>query len=564
MIVASSIIINQSNTRSSTPLLIVGACCVVVMASTGIYLYNRGSQTRRNKRGNAPSVIEVSTGKDSNHGGGIISPYSIEDGLGMEHGQFNVNYTDSESRASDEGTLDYKYPTEGQKHFQRDDEMEDIDLETGRNGIDTVPNSVSIIRQTKACEDENNCLPSVREENDTHGHPRLRMPKSIYVPKIFQRGSKEGLDENNKQIITWNQIREEDRSPCSSGYAPASLPSPMLSPFLVKGLPSMLSPGIIGKRGDSVDEAGGRGGDTGVVSSLEDSKRNNRAAKKVKRNGVKTSPMKEIVVKREAPSDDVRSGLDKSTGEHCKNIDTEEQRSSKTLGSKSTDGSSVEWGIDVSKEQPSKASFEANCAELQNLLVSIKSLGSHEASTIGEGDVKMTYTEDSSEENLQAGDNMHGKSGRVSPNSDTSRVDDIDISPIESRSESSSVQSIELSPPAKQPVPGITFGRELLNSGRLSEDGTFNFRNILNDPKNDLYECQAPSGPLGIVVDTTPLGPRVRSLNPLSPIFAKISPGDVIVGVDEVDTVGMEAGQFWKVVSRKANQQERILTMLSI
>ena len=84
------------------------------------------------------------------------------------------------------------------------------------------------------------------------------------------------------------------------------------------------------------------------------------------------------------------------------------------------------------------------------------------------------------------------------------------------------------------------------------------------DPKNDLYECHAPSGPLGIVVDTTPLGPRVRSLNPLSPIFGNICPGDVIVGVDDVDTVGMEAGEFWQIVSRKANQQQPVLTILRI
>ena len=109
-----------------------------------------------------------------------------------------------------------------------------------------------------------------------------------------------------------------------------------------------------------------------------------------------------------------------------------------------------------------------------------------------------------------------------------------------------------------------TYERELLNSERESEE-TINFANIFNDPCNDIYECrQIPSGPLGIVVDTTLLGPRVRSLNPLSPIFGRVSPGDVIVGVDEVITVGMEAGAFWQIVSRKANQQERILAVLRI
>lgn len=56
----------------------------------------------------------------------------------------------------------------------------------------------------------------------------------------------------------------------------------------------------------------------------------------------------------------------------------------------------------------------------------------------------------------------------------------------------------------------------------------------------------------------------MRSLNPLSPIFGRISPGDVIVGVDETDTVGLDAGGFWRVVSRKASQQERVLAVLRI
>ena len=110
---------------------------------------------------------------------------------------------------------------------------------------------------------------------------------------------------------------------------------------------------------------------------------------------------------------------------------------------------------------------------------------------------------------------------------------------------------------------GLTFGRELLNSPKAGR-GSFNFQNILNDPNNVLYQCHAPPGPLGIVVDTTPLGPRVKSLNPLSPLFGSIKPGDIIVGIDEIDTVGMEAGNFWKTTAQRANQQERVLTMLII
>ncbi|KAL7542594.1 hypothetical protein ACHAXR_011931, partial [Thalassiosira sp. AJA248-18] len=559
-IVASSIIINQPKSRKSTPLLIVGACCFVVMASTSLYLYKRGSQSRLDNSSRAPTMIEVSTGKDSNHGAGMISPYSIEDGLGRQ--AFDVNYTDSESRASEEDTLDFS---------KAHGDMVDIDLETGRIGIDSIPNSVSIIKQTQLSSGgENNNLANIIDQHEapeSPGYSKLRMPKSVYVPKMFQR-SKEGDDNNKKQIITWNQIRDEGRSPCSSGYAPASVPSPMLSPFFVKGLSNILPPNIsgVGKKGILMTEPSSNETLAVVAVDTQEKSSSKQSARKGKRRGVTKSPVKEILVKIDAPG----GSDDKASSERGGKRSHDEQKSPKTIGSKSSDGSSIEWGIDVSKVEPSRASFEANMTELKNLLVSIKTLGSSEAPEVPaaeDPDVQMTYTDDSSEAIHSAGNQL---SGQISPNSDASTfMGDIDIAPIESAStqdnaSSSSAQSLgshgHTSPSPHQ----ITFGKELLNANRMSEEGTFNFRNIFADPKNDLYECHAPSGPLGIVVDTTPLGPRVRSLNPLSPIFGKISPGDVIVGVDEEDTVGVEAGDFWQVVSRKASQQVRILTILRI
>ena len=167
-------------------------------------------------------------------------------------------------------------------------------------------------------------------------------------------------------------------------------------------------------------------------------------------------------------------------------------------------------------------------------------------------EVPLTYTDDSWENSNRQDDlNSHG----------STFLGDIHVASAEPTNSHSSKHNESLS---NHNDSGITFERELLRANRHDCVGTFSFRNIFNDPKNDLYECHAPSGPLGIVVDTTPLGPRVRSLNPLSPIFGKLSPGDVIVGVDEVDTVGMEAGEFWQIVSRKANQQRQILTILRI
>jgi len=500
----------------------------------------------------APSIIEVSSSK---HGGGNISPYSAREGLGPGHDTFDVKYSESESRISDEGTLEYNC-TSNEQCLENN-----VDLETGRIGIDSIPNSVSIIKRARPSQnaDENSVSKII-------GSSRLRMPKSIYVPKMFQR-TREG-DDNNKETVTWDQIREEDRSHASSGYAPASVPSAMVSPFVVKGLSSILSPysGMRGIRGNGSDQKeGSQAAATQEKSSSKESKVKGGMHVMAK------SPLKEIVVKREAPSpcDSIFAGLENVASR-------KEQKSPKTVDSKSSDGSSIEWGIDVPKVHPSKASFEANVNELQNLLVSIKSLGSSELPTIADNsspksDVPMTYTDDSWESH-RSGKSLHIQQNSPKSNSLPYHVDNIDIAPMESsstqgnvstRTESSSPQSLK-SPPNTHNESGITFEVELLNSNRMGGDGTFSFRNIFNDPKNDLYECHAPSGPLGIVVDTTPLGPRVRSLNPLSPIFGKVSPGDVVVGVDEVDTVGMEAGDFWQIVSRKANQQKRILTILRI
>ena len=80
---------------------------------------------------------------------------------------------------------------------------------------------------------------------------------------------------------------------------------------------------------------------------------------------------------------------------------------------------------------------------------------------------------------------------------------------------------------------------------------------IVFDPENELYECRVPSGRLGIVVDETGIGPRVQKVNVMSKLYKKISVGDIIIAVDEVDLVGAKPDTFWQLVSRKANKQEK-------
>lgn len=505
----SSVIIDQTKTKSATPLLIVGACCFIVMASTGAYLFRRGSDTRRDKRKRASATYEVSS--PIHDGEGIISSYNVDDGLEPQHGLYDVNYSESESGVSDVNTLEYEYDTEKRKGGGFED------LEIGRIGIDAVPNSVSIIKRNQPSNTAENIRLGTSEDNETLGSSKLRMPKSIYVPRLFQR-TKEG-EEANKQVVTWNRIRDEDRSPASSGYAPASVPSPMLSPFFVKGLSSILSPYGGRKKGVLVNKTCPDEKEDVSSDDPNGSFIYNHSA----RINIMTKPLDELRRYVSSPSSDIFANIDNTANQDCSR-----QNSPKTVTSKSS------WEIDGSKVQPSTV-----MGKQQNLPTA--------------EEVKKIYTDASWESRNHQDDDLNS----LGTNGSTF-LGDIHVSSKEQESAHSA------GPIETQNGSGITFERELLRANRLDAAETFSFRNIFNDPKNDLYECHAPSGPLGIVVDTTPLGPRVRSLNPLSPIFGKISPGDVIVGVDEVDTVGMEAGDFWQIVSRKSNQQQRVLLILRI
>mmetsp|Transcript_6368 Transcript_6368/g.13406 ORF Transcript_6368/g.13406 Transcript_6368/m.13406 type:complete len:595 (-) Transcript_6368:117-1901(-) len=110
-------------------------------------------------------------------------------------------------------------------------------------------------------------------------------------------------------------------------------------------------------------------------------------------------------------------------------------------------------------------------------------------------------------------------------------------------------------------TPRLAYEEQLINSRKNAD---FSFRDIFFDPENELYECRVPSGRLGIVVDETGIGPRVEKINIMSKLYKKISVGDIIVAVDEVDLVGAKPDTFWQIVSRKANKQERCIVVLKI
>lgn len=78
-----------------------------------------------------------------------------------------------------------------------------------------------------------------------------------------------------------------------------------------------------------------------------------------------------------------------------------------------------------------------------------------------------------------------------------------------------------------------------------------------------VYDVFAPAGPIGIVVDTTKDGPAVHSLKATSPMLGLINPGDLIVGLDDMDTRAMTAASLTRLMAQKANQKERKITLLA-
>lgn len=78
------------------------------------------------------------------------------------------------------------------------------------------------------------------------------------------------------------------------------------------------------------------------------------------------------------------------------------------------------------------------------------------------------------------------------------------------------------------------------------------------------YDVFAPSGPIGIVVDTSKNGPAVHSLKSTSPMVGLINAGDLIIALDDEDTRKMTAASLTRLMARKSRQKERKITLLSV
>jgi hypothetical protein len=72
----------------------------------------------------------------------------------------------------------------------------------------------------------------------------------------------------------------------------------------------------------------------------------------------------------------------------------------------------------------------------------------------------------------------------------------------------------------------------------------------------------APAGKLGIIIDTTIEGPIVHKIFPKSPLYGSIFVGDIIIGIDEIDTRAMSANSISDVMVQTANKPRK-LTVIS-
>ena len=186
---------------------------------------------------------------------------------------------------------------------------------------------------------------------------------------------------------------------------------------------------------------------------------------------------------------------------------------------------------------------EQDMSKLKNIFENMKTRGSYEESFITTSSSGTSVTEFKSKAKARLGLNQ------VQVHQSTS---------------SHSQESIRTRHEINTQSQDITFEEELLMRANNGSCVGLNFGHVFSDQRNNAYECRVPSGPLGIVVKSTQVGLEVQKIKPLSTLCNKISIGDIIIAVDEVDLVGVDVSVFWQLVSRRANKQQRCFVILRV
>ena len=89
-------------------------------------------------------------------------------------------------------------------------------------------------------------------------------------------------------------------------------------------------------------------------------------------------------------------------------------------------------------------------------------------------------------------------------------------------------------------------------------------RKRLLSGKGDMIEVYAPSGPLGIVIDTTPDGPMIHSIKATSPLINMVVAGDIVIGIDEVNTEAMSAATLTRIMAKRSQQPRRKISVIRL
>ncbi|GMI08776.1 hypothetical protein TrRE_jg13428 [Triparma retinervis] len=94
-----------------------------------------------------------------------------------------------------------------------------------------------------------------------------------------------------------------------------------------------------------------------------------------------------------------------------------------------------------------------------------------------------------------------------------------------------------------------------MNGGLDSASSSYD--NMTSNTELDIETVFAPSGKLGIVVDSTTGGPTVHSIREISPLIGILNVGDKIISIDDINVTKMSAGGVTKLMAQKSQQSER-------
>lgn len=76
------------------------------------------------------------------------------------------------------------------------------------------------------------------------------------------------------------------------------------------------------------------------------------------------------------------------------------------------------------------------------------------------------------------------------------------------------------------------------------------------------FTTYAAPGPVGIVIETSKEGPTVHSVRNTSQLLGTVMPGDIIIGLDNIETRGLVAPALTRLMARKSQQEQRKITFL--